>query len=473
MFRSALCLSLLCATTAPALASGFLDPGFDQDGVLQLNLSFSALASDQLLAGLIDAQGRYVGVGEASLAGDLEGLVVRFLPSGQRDTTFGDNGVVGVPGVAPFTAVRWFDVVEQPDGKLIVAGKASNGANQADPGRAYLCRILENGTLDPDFGTEGCAQPTFAPESTRDNLVAIALQPDGRILFTGHTDQGNDLLPFEYVVGRLESDGSYDLCFGDVACLNGGLLIEPEPDNDAVDFKDFLVRDIALAPDGRIVVAGRANGNGTNDMGVIRLLANGAVDVGGFGNGGHRRVTFDRGGQNADAANAVLVRADGSIVLAGFASTSNDTFAAVAALDPFGAPIVGFGDFGRQVLFFNDVSPAHVATNLLEQDDGKIVVVGYTDNDFNAGDPFADCGVARLLDDGELDPVFAFNGVNNLDSQLGVEPVGPDGCFDIKSDGQRLVLFGQGKAGDDPNFDSLLMRLEQDNLFRNGFEDPN
>ena len=70
-------------------------------------------------------------------------------------------------------------------------------------------------------------------------------------------------------------------------------------------------------------------------------------------------------------------------------------------------------------------------------------------------------------------PVFAFNGVNNLDSQLGVEPVGPDGCFDIKSDGQRLVLFGQGKAGDDPNFDSLLMRLEQDNLFRNGFEDPN
>ena len=467
MLRSLLSVSLLCGAISPALASGQLDPSFDQDGVLTHALS-SLTGLDGLRAGLIDASGRYVGVGTAPARDGLGGAVLRILASGQRDPSFGVNGLVQLPLVAPFSNIVWRDVEEQPDGKLVVAGRADYGTSIADPGLAYLCRLLENGTPDPDFGDGGCAQPVFAVGSNVDNLVAIALQPDGRIVLTGETDGPE--FSAEYVVGRLDSDGSYDLCFGDATCTSGGLLIEPEPDDDGIDFFGFRTADIALAPDGRIVVAGRTRGALEDDMAVIQLLSNGNVDVGGFGNGGHRRVAFDQGGTNFDSATSMLVRDDGSIVLVGTVDTAFGILGGIAALDMFGAPINGFGTNGRTLFFYNDVSPEHSVRKVIQQEDGKLLVVGYTDDTLNMGDQFADCGVARFLSNGQPDPVFGFGGVNGFDGSLGVPPLQPDGCFGIDTVGDRIVLFGQRFNGNMTGHDALFMRLDQDDLFANGFE---
>ena len=470
MLRSLLGLSLLCGAISPALASGQLDPSSDQDGVLTHSLSTFA-QRDLLRGGLVDSSGRYVGVGQAPSQDGLGGAVLRLLPSGQRDPSFGNNGLVQLPLVSGFASIVWREVIEQPDGKLVVGGRAHNIDGQADPGRAYVCRLLATGAPDPAFGTGGCVQPVFAPTSNIDNLYSIALQPDGRLVLVGSTDAG-PAVNFEYVVARLESNGSYDLCFGNATCTTGGMLIEPEPDDDGADFFGFIPAAVAITATGRIVVAGRTEGSLEDDMALIQLLPTGAVDVGGFGNGGHRRVAFDQGGNDADAATDVLVRADGSLILVGTVQTEFNVYAGIAALDAFGAPLAGFGSAGKQVFFFNDVSAEHFATRLAQQPDGKLVVVGYTD-DSSDGTPISDCAVARFLPDGQLDPVFGFNGVNTLDGSQSVAPVRPDGCYDLALHDDRIVLFGErflGNVGFQTGYDALLMRLDQDDLFGDSFE---
>ena len=465
MLRPTLCSFLLCAATTPVLASGQLDPDFNGNGVLFIDAAPNS-GFDRFEAGLIDVAGRYVGAGRANATDGFTGLVMRFMPSGQPDAAFGIAGKVRIPPVAGFSNIFWSDIAELPDGQLIVAGRASDSPSPNGLGPALVCQLLPNGALDLSFGDDGCALPAFAPGSERDRIYKIALQTDGRLVLLGTTDASAEFSS-EYVVARLDVDGSLDACFGDVTCQVGGVLIEPEPEADVGTFTPY---DLALAPDGRIVIAGGSSGNQGSDMALIRLLPTGSVDVGGFGNGGHRLIAFNEGGNNLDIGRAVVVRSDGSIVITGTVNTSFAVLAGIAAVDAFGAPIISFGINGRRLYFFNDVSEGHVPTAIRLQDDGKLLVAGYADYDLGASPDSDDCGVARFLPNGQLDPVFGFSGVNTLDSNGGVDQNGQDLCYDFDADGRHIVLFGQRVDTLGGSVDSLLMRLERDGLFKDGFE---
>jgi uncharacterized delta-60 repeat protein len=461
MTRTCLSALVFVSLSSTAFAAGQLDPAFDSDGVLRIDAS-PINGIDGFEAGLIDSAGRYVAAGRAGALDTLGGLVMRFQPSGQPDLSFGQAGKVRVPLAGGFGAIDWTEVVEQDDGRLIVAGRALNGASEFDPGRALVCRLLADGTLDDTYGSNGCTMPVFAPGSNVDAVIAAALQADGRLVLGGRTEDPGDIAP-DYVVARFNIDGTPDACFGDLTCQTGGVRIEPEPQTDV----SFVLQDLAIAPDGRIVLAGLGSGS---QMAVIRLLPNGAVDGSGFGDGGHRLIAFDQGGSNVDEARAVVVRPNGSIVVAGTVRTAFGIIAGAAALDSFGAPDNSFGINGREVYFFNDVAGGHIPTGLKLQPDGKLLIVGYTDNDLNASPSFDDCGIARVLANGELDPTFGFNGVNSLDGGLGVNPT-PDVCYDLGADGRHIVLFGASRSGS--NLNSMLMRLDQDGVFADGFEASN
>lgn len=89
-------------------------------------------------------------------------------------------------------------IAEQSDGRIIVGGEfpAVNGVS-----RPNLARFNTNGTLDPDF-------PSAAPNG---RIQCILLQPDGKILLGGvFTTIGGQWHP---MVARLNSDGSLDLDF--------------------------------------------------------------------------------------------------------------------------------------------------------------------------------------------------------------------------------------------------------------------
>jgi uncharacterized delta-60 repeat protein len=447
-------LALLLAAPL-ALASGQPDPRFDGDGRRLVDAVPEALF-DYATAGLLDRNGRHVAVGGASGVDSAPAVALRTRTDGQLDPGFGSSGIVRTPSPDPGRrAFEWVDVAEQPDGRLVLLGRASASLSA----RAFVCRMREDGSLDPTLGDEGCTALEFWFDSGNDAALALALQADGRILVLGATDF--DVDPgLDYALIRLEADGTPDVCFGDASCQLGGVVIEPEP---ASDLPGLIWPSLALAlaPDGGIVLSGTVDGE-PRQMFAIRLLPSGAVDEG-FGKGGHAFADFGADGVNAAA---VEVDAQGAIFVVGSRIGAQDSLAVVAKLTPDGDLDPGFDGDGRVVLLFNDVAPDQDATALALQDDGKLLVAGTA----RVGDN-SDCGIARLLPDGMPDPVFGFNGAISVDGGGADDPVGFDACRGLAARAGAVALFGAREVAFDDT-DTLLLRLDQDDLFRDGFEAP-
>ena len=164
--------------------------------------------------------------------------------------------------------------------------------------------------------------------------------------------------------------------------------------------------DVAVQPDGRIIVAGSgvSSTNGTSDFVVLRYNADGSLDTS-FGIDG--KVLTDFGNSN-DNAFAIALQGDGRIIVAGRASASGlpPNFAA-ARYDVNGNLDPSFGTEGRTTVIFNrnnkksgPITHSWV-WDITIQLDGRIVL---------AGDADAKFGIARLNPDSSLDSDFGING---------------------------------------------------------------
>jgi uncharacterized delta-60 repeat protein len=112
----------------------------------------------------------------------------RLNPDGTLDTSFGSGGVV-VTSSAPNGDYAG-GVTIQADGKIVVTGQQTNtltGVNSF-----MVARYNTNGSLDATFGVNGIA--TGGARSIGGGTAAVALEPDGRIVVAGHTqDQGPEV----------------------------------------------------------------------------------------------------------------------------------------------------------------------------------------------------------------------------------------------------------------------------------------
>lgn len=442
----------------PVSGSGRLDPGFDADGVRieALGLQFESLNDV-----LIDPQGRHVAAGRVStevLPG--VGIVQRLRPDGSRDTSFAGSGVaVILPLQGP--SLNLESLVRQPDGMLVVAGNLFDQGTIA----IQVCRLRVDGSPDPEFAQDGCRILPLWFASSEDRVFDLALQADGGIVLLAETDADELDERADWAVARLLPDGGFDPCFGDPACETGGVVIEPEPNT---DLPVFYPRALAIDAQQRILVAGagRKAIDSDRDMAAVRLLADGSVDAS-FGEDGHRLVDFGLGGFFIDADSVESIALDGDLIyLGGEASSDPGPLAALVRLDGDGDLDPGFDGDGRATLFFNDVYPDHRINAIRVQADGKLLVAGIT------LDPFpgqADCAVARFLPTGQLDPVFGFDGKFAIDAALGEGPQAYDYCMGLANDGRALVLVGYRETGAG-NYDTLQIRLDEDDLFRDGFE---
>jgi uncharacterized delta-60 repeat protein len=66
------------------------------------------------------------------------------------------------------------------------------------------------GSLNPNFGTGGLVTTSFG---AIENAVAVATQPDGKIVVAG-TDTALDFSSTQIAIARYNSDGSLDNTFG-------------------------------------------------------------------------------------------------------------------------------------------------------------------------------------------------------------------------------------------------------------------
>lgn len=224
--------------------------------------------------------------------------------------------------------------------------------------------------LDPGFGSGGLVFQDFGGiESAPD----VAVRPDGKILVAGTA--GATLTSLDFAVARFNPDGSLDTSFSPDA--PAGLA--------TVDFGGSEgANGMALQPDGKIVVAGTADGATTPDFSVARLTEGGALDrsfndvpMPNQMNGDGR---YTRNIQDQDAALDVLVRPNGKILVIGAAQTGvmpNTGDLVAIQLNGSGTPDLGFGNnpgYTRLDLGGQDLGYAAAL-----QPDGKLVFAGRTD----------------------------------------------------------------------------------------------
>jgi uncharacterized delta-60 repeat protein len=213
-------------------ANGAFDTTFGTGGIAAVD--FGATEFGEALAR--QADGRILVAGRSSPGG---AVVARLRATGALDPDFGSGGRVTLPGGGSLSAV-----LVQPDRNIIVAGNAAGSAAMT------VTRLKPDGSLDTTFGGGGTTTVAFG--SLANPLGGAVRQPDGKIVIAGYTQDGEDV-----AVARLEADGSLDPTFG-----AGGKA--------TVDFGTATFGNaVALAPNGRIVVAGQKTGG--DDFAVARL----------------------------------------------------------------------------------------------------------------------------------------------------------------------------------------------------------
>ena len=266
------------------------------------------------------------------------------------------------------------------------------------------------GELDPSFSGDGKATTPKLP-FTGETAEAVVIQDDGRIVLVGRSEN-EDSGDLRAVAYRYLENGTLDPDFGD----GTGRAVLPVSPAQAYD--------AAALSDGRIAIAGQLNVAGDWQFVVMLLDSEGNLD-GTFGDAGVAVLDF---GPDHDIAYGVAVDDSDRIMVVGRVETSNGLAFGVARLNATGTPDPGFSSDGQRIIRFRGGA---IATDVAVQPNGRVVVVGWT----NSG-RFA---IARLLDDGSLDPAFGDDG--RATTQVGG---GGANAVALQSDGRIVVAGADG-----------------------------
>jgi uncharacterized delta-60 repeat protein len=196
--------------------------------------------------------------------------------------------------------------------------------------------------------------------------------------------------------------------------------------------------DTLVQPDGKILLAGYGYlGSGGSDMLLIRLKPNGRLDPT-FNFGGMAITDFG----NYEGANEVALQRDGKIVLVGYTDNgSGISDFAIARYKPNGALDRTFSGDGKKTTSFDNPSNAIAhAQGVAIQGDGKIVVVGtamYAPSSVYIGD-FA---IARYNTNGSLDSTYGDS--NSGKKVLDITSNQDDAVHDVVLHGDKAVVVGE------------------------------
>ncbi|GAB4533768.1 MAG: hypothetical protein Fur0018_23340 [Anaerolineales bacterium] len=164
-----------------------------------------------------------------------------------------------------------FAVAVQPDGKIVAAGWATIGGR----GVASVTRYNADGSLDTAFGSHGVV--TVSLGSVNSWFLGIAVQGDGRIVASGSATYS----PVTFLLARFQPDGTPDSTLG-----GGGVVTTSSPGGGAYNW------DMDVQSDGKFVLAGDVNPvSGWMAFALARYNADGSLDAG-FGSAGLVTQTF-------------------------------------------------------------------------------------------------------------------------------------------------------------------------------------
>ena len=170
-------------------SDGTVDNTFGNNGTATLDIAGN---DDRFWALYILPDGKILAGGTTDPSNDADYLLVKYLSDGTLDNSFGSNGMaMNNFGVNDFLK----DMIVDADGKILTAGGGFS---------FELIRFLDTGYPDTDFGTNGIVNTSIG------NFCfahSVCLQADGRIIVSGHSNNGND---YDLAVARYHAEeGSY------------------------------------------------------------------------------------------------------------------------------------------------------------------------------------------------------------------------------------------------------------------------
>lgn len=332
--------------------AGLLDTTFNGSG-----FTITPVGSDQDVASAIalHADGRIVVAGRCGTSTQ-QFCAVRYTAAGTLDTSFNGVGKVFTSiGTGQETVVTGLAI--QADQKIVVSGYCTGAAPRA----FCAARYNENGSLDTSFNAGATNTPpgTLLLPLRLDSMSwAMVLQADQKIILVG--DCFDVLSGYAFCAARLNSDGTLDTSFNST-----GMIVASANGNET-----SVATAVALQNDGSIVMAGNCYGSGYERMCAQRLTASGAVDTA-FGNAGAVQLPIGSGVANSAA---VLVQADGRLVVAGSCQGTSNTDFCTVRLNRDGSLDISFNGGGKLITPVSDGRDAAAAAVL--QPDGKLVLAG-------------------------------------------------------------------------------------------------
>lgn len=396
------------------------------------------------------SDGTIVAAGTAQVFAPLTCFVVRLAADGERDMTFGSEGLASIP------SARCHALVVDGDGRIVVAGERRvTGVTM----EAFVARFDADGVLDAAFGDGGISVLPARSDGESGYLAALAVAADGALVAGGSYEAYGEGLGTDFSLARFGSDGQLDGTFA-----NGGWRVfHIKGDASAFNGIDRLL----VLADGRIVFAGHRMDAQESVHAVLgRTLADGATDpaFGSTGMPGFAPLDF---APNAATryATALVRQADGHFVAAATSTGPDKSDFVAFRTDDRGGLDPSFGEAGIAAI---DLAPNGIyssSTALALQGDVP-VVAGSVRRD--ASSLMVDIGAVRLdrrpagddvvfadgfetsamthvtgyddLDEGFLGTAFDHDGIHYHDCN-GIGGVFPDGkTFTADDVGDQFVV---------------------------------
>lgn len=337
--------------------------GFDGDGKMHTHFTLR----DQANGVDVQPDGRIVAVGVQNWSNGVSGMVCsiyRFDPDGEIDVSFADGGWDSLRYDAVSSGI-FTNVKVLADGRILAGGSSNANGNGGVAGFGAM-RFLPDGSLDPSFDGDGrtrLANPLVFHRGT------CLFPPDGGVIWAFPIASGAN---FELALARVDSTGTRDPGFGTNGIRATGIVIRS-----TTNFR------ATLAQDGRILVGCSTYKGATfiSQFTALRFLGNGEPDSS-FGGDGRVDVQF---GTEHDMCFDIAEGPDGRIVLAGRADVVFPR-AGLAGLHADGTPDLSFGPGGTAYFTLSGSPAQHELSRVLWLPDGRILAAGSVPNGSAAND---------------------------------------------------------------------------------------
>ena len=295
------------------------------------------------------------------------------------------------------------------------------------------------GDLDISFGNGG--KVSVGIGGYFDVAQEVDVQKDGSIIVAGYGQES----PSSYKglsIARYLKDGNMDYDFGNLG------LIQKQTNS-----MEGELNSIEIQEDDKIVAVGYSISSNTNneDLTLVRFTKNGILDKS-FGNSG---LVVTEISNQKEIGEAVAIQPDGKIICVGTTQHDPNFDIFLVRYDEYGQLDYYFGQGG---IVITDINSGHdIGKSLAIQEDGKLIVAGFTYSEDNF------CmALLRYDTNGNLDSTFGKNGIaiTNIYSSIGKLDLV------LQNDG-KIILVGPSKVDNTHHF--TMLRFNTNGSLDNSF----